>query len=83
MRPLATFDPLKDAARKLRHANVVAKGRARKKAGWISIRIWVPRTTADALHDRGFLREWDLENRKALGGACSEFLTANLKDDIA
>ncbi|MGX1323856.1 hypothetical protein AB7M17_007309 [Bradyrhizobium sp. USDA 377] len=64
-------------AKKQKHAQHSKESRVRKKLGLISIRVTVPRTTADFLQERGYLPEWDTEDREAISAAASKFILAN------
>ncbi|QIG92156.1 hypothetical protein [Bradyrhizobium sp. 6(2017)] len=63
--------------KKRRHARHSQESRLRKKLGLIRIWVTVPRTTADFLQDRGYLGEWDTEDREAISAAASRFILAN------
>ncbi|WP_338692014.1 hypothetical protein V5279_37895 [Bradyrhizobium sp. 26S5] len=65
------------ATKKQRHARHSQESRLRKKLGLIRIWVTVPRTTADFLQDRGYLPEWDTEDREAISAAASKFILAN------
>ncbi|MGX1110547.1 hypothetical protein AB7M47_008930 [Bradyrhizobium elkanii] len=70
--------------RRRQHARHSKESRLRKKLGLIRIWVTVPRTAADFLQDRGYLPEWDTEDREAISAAASKFILANrLFDDRA
>ncbi|WOH55134.1 hypothetical protein [Bradyrhizobium sp. BWC-3-1] len=70
-----SLDPVDEKKRK--HARQAKESRDRKKLGLIRIWVTVPRTTADFLQDRGYLPEWDTEDREAVSAAASRFILAN------
>ncbi|WP_377830063.1 hypothetical protein ACFKHW_12935 [Bradyrhizobium lupini] len=70
--------------KKRRHARHSQESRLRKKMGLIKIWVTVPRTAPDVLQDRGYLGEWDTEDREAVSAAASKFILAShLFDDGA